>query len=307
MRLRMWFLALLVFLVQSGASSMASQSASLRCLTFNMLHGGVFSGLVGNAQELDRRFDILLEELRGFDVDVLGLQEASTGYGRGNVAERIAERLGFHFVYAPASFRLFASERLNRVTNLVMNLTEGPAIVSRFPIVSWQAYDLPRCGRFTDPRVLLCAELRTPWGVLPVCSTHTSGLPCHSESIVRITESRRGVLPLLLMGDFNAAEDSPAITALTRGAGFVDAFRLMNPGAAGRTVWQRVNVPHPTVFRRVDYLFLAPGKEVPGRVLSSRVVLNTPRQLSDGRVLWPSDHYGVLTEVQIEARTEEPG
>jgi len=223
---RLWFLLLCVFVIQRNAVSMASQPSSLRCLTFNMLHGGVFSGLIGDGQAFDRRLDILLEELRALDVDILGLQEASTGTGRGNVAARIAEGLGFHFAYAPASFRLFANERLNTVANWVMNLTEGPAIVSRFPIVSWQAYDLPRCGRFTDPRVLLCAQLRTPWGTLPVCSTHTSGLPCHTESIVRFTKNQRGSLPLLLMGDFNAPEDSPAITALTQDEGFIDAFRL---------------------------------------------------------------------------------
>ena len=304
MRLRIWFLVLCVLAAQNSAGVMASQLPSLRCLTFNMLHGGVFSGLVGDGQGLARRLEITLEELRALDVDILGLQEASTGKSRGNVAEQVAARLGFHFVYAPASFRLFASERLNTVTNWVMNLTEGPAIVSRFPIRSWQVYDLPRCGRFTDPRVLLCAELNTPWGALSVCSTHTSGLPCQTESIVGITENHRGPLPVLLMGDFNAPEDSPAITTLTQGAGFVDTFRLVNPEIAGRTVWQRVDATQPTVFRRVDYLFLAPGWKIPGRVLASRVVLNTPRKLRDGRVLWPSDHYGVLTEVQIQERAE---
>lgn len=304
MQLRIWLLFFFVIMLQNDAVSIASQPSSLRCLTFNMLHGGVFSGLVGNGQELDRRLDILLEELHGFDVDILALQEASTGNGRGTIAARIAEQLGFHFVYAPASFRLFASERLNAITNWVMNLTEGPAIVSRFPIQSWRAYDLPRCGRFTDPRVLLCAELNTPWGTLPVCSTHTSGLACHSESIVRITNKHREGLPLLLMGDFNAHEDSPAIATLTRNADFVDAFRAVNPGVAGQTVWQRVDATYPTVFRRVDYLFIAPGQKIPTQVLSSRVVLNTPRQLRDGRMLWPSDHYGVLTEVQLETRSE---
>lgn len=269
-----------------------------------MLHGGVFSGRVGNAQNLDRRLDIIFEELDALEVDIIGLQEASTGNDRGNVAERLAARLGFHFVYAPASFRLFASERLNTVASWVMNLTEGPAIMSRFPIVSWQVHDLPRCGRFTDPRILLCAELQTPWGALSVCSTHTSGLPCQTESIVRVLENHGGPLPLLLMGDFNAPEDSPAMTALTQGAGFIDTFRVVNPAVAGRTVWQQVNAAQPTVFRRVDYVLLAPGREIPGRVLASRVVLNTPQQLPDGQVLWPSDHYGVFTEVQLESRPE---
>jgi len=307
MLLHLFLLCLWVLASQGRTLAMTSRTSSLRCLTFNMLHGGVFSGLVGNAQDLDRRLEMTLEELRDLDVDILALQEASTGNDRGNMAERVAARLGFHFAYAPASFRLFASERLNSVANWVMNLTEGPAIVSRFPLKSWQAYDLPRCGRFTDPRVLLCAELNTPWGALPVCSTHTSGLSCHSESIVRLTNNHRGALPLLLMGDFNASEDSPAITALTQGGGFVDAFRLVNPGVAGLTVWQRVDAVHPTVFRRVDYLFIAPGREIPARVLSSRVVLNTPRRMEDGRALWPSDHYGVLTEVQIAAQAERPG
>jgi len=84
-------------------------------------------------------------------------------------------------------------------------------------------------------------------------------------------------------------------------------FVLMNPEDTGKTVWQQVYASQPTVFRRVDYLFIAPGREVPGRVLASRVVLNTPRQLSDGRVLWPSDHYGVLTEMRLERPVEKPG
>lgn len=304
---RIRFLLLCVLAVQSGAVSMASQSSSLRCLTFNMLHGGVFSGWVGNGQDLDHRLEIMLDELQTLEADILALQEASTGNGRGHVAERLAARLGFHMVYAPASFRLFASEGLNAVTNWVMNLTEGPAIVSRFPIVSWRAYDLPRCGRLTDPRVLLCAELHTPWGIVTVCSTHISGIPCHTEEIVRLTNSRRGALPLLLMGDFNAPENSPAITLLTRGAGFIDTFRTVNPRVVGETVWQHVYATRPTVFRRVDYVFFAPGTDIPMHVRSSRVVLNTPKQRQDGRVLWPSDHYGVFTEFHMTTPTKQPG
>jgi hypothetical protein len=51
--------------------------------------------------------------------------------------------------------------------------------------------------------------------------------------------------------------------------------------------------------RRVDFVFLLPGHVVPGRVLSSRVVLNTPGTLANGEVLWPSDHYGVLAELDV--------
>ena len=141
-----FFLSLLLPVVISS-SVMATTVPPLKCVTFNLLHGGVFSGLIGNAEDLDRRLDLVVDDLRALEVDIVGLQEALTSKGRGNVAERLATQLGFHYVYAPASFHLFANESVNAVITWVMNFTEGPAILSRFPITNWQAYDLPRCGR----------------------------------------------------------------------------------------------------------------------------------------------------------------
>jgi len=135
-------------------------------------------------------------ELRRLGVDVVGLQEASTGRGRGSVAARLADRLGFHHVYAPASSRFFGNNGIDQVIAFLLNFSEGPAIVSRFP-------------------------------------------------------------------------------------------------------WQRIEEPSPTVWRRVDYVFMVPGTQFPGRVRSSRVILDTPQRLPDGKLLWPSDHYGVLAELEI--------
>jgi len=290
-------LTLVTFTISSTA--LAGPHASFICVSFNLLHGGVFSGRTGNAQELDRRLDMVAEELQALGADIVGLQEASTSTERGNVAERLANRLGFHYVYAPASFRLFSSEWINALTSWVMNFTEGPAIISRYPITSWKAYDLPRCGRFTDPRVLLAAEIQIPGGHLHVLSTHISGDVCHAQRVKELVLSHRNAFPVLLMGDFNAVELSPAIQVLTKETGLIDTFRLKNPTAAGATVWQRVNNPLPMVSRRVDYLFLLPGTTLLGHIRSSRVVLNSPRRLPDGRMLWPSDHYAVLTEIEL--------
>jgi endonuclease/exonuclease/phosphatase family metal-dependent hydrolase len=58
----------------------------------------------------------------------------------------------------------------------VTNRTQGPAILSRFPIIAWEAQNLPRCGGVLDPRVLVYATVRTPWGDLGVASTHTTRL-----------------------------------------------------------------------------------------------------------------------------------
>ena len=142
------FFCILVGTIIMSSATWAAPSSPLRCISFNLLHGGVFSGRTGNAQDLDRRLDMVAEELQALEADIVGLQEASTSTERGNVAERLAKRLGFHYVYAPASFRLFSSEMVNALTTWVMNFTEGPAIISRFPITAWKAYDLPALWPF---------------------------------------------------------------------------------------------------------------------------------------------------------------
>ncbi len=283
----------------ASAEVLAAPPPAVRYVTLNLLHGGLLSGLTGNDQDLEGRLAVAAADLRALAVDVVGLQEASWSRQRGNVAARLAAELGFHHVSAPAAFR-------NRLVAALMNFMEGPAILSRFPIVRWESHDLPRCGRLFDPRVLLFAEVQTPWGRLSVFSTHTSGDPCHTRRVGELVQKRRGALPAVLMGDFNAVEGSPAIAALTDEAGLLDAFRLANPTAAGPTVWQRVEMPEPTVRRRVDYVFLVPGTAVPGHVLGSRVVLDAPRRLGDGGVRWPSDHYGVLAEVAVFPPTASP-
>jgi endonuclease/exonuclease/phosphatase family metal-dependent hydrolase len=273
---------------------------TVRIVTLNLLHGGVLSGLTGEDQALDERLEIVVEGLRALAPDVVGLQEASTGRRRGSVAQRLAERLGLdHHVYATSLGRLSRHPLVIRTIAGLLNFSEGPAILSRFPILDAAAYDLPRCGRTFDFRVLLAAEIATPWGPLPVFSTHTSGSPCQTARVADLVRERQGASPGILMGDFNAVEGSPAIRELTATARFVDAYRAANREATGATVWQRVDAPEPTVRRRVDYLFLAPGTHGPGRVVASRVVLDAPRRYSDGRTLWPSDHYGVLADVAL--------
>jgi endonuclease/exonuclease/phosphatase family metal-dependent hydrolase len=295
--------ALLLFSVclrpHIASAAVTEAPRTLTYVTFNLFHGGAFSGLNGNGHDLNDRLEMVAEELSTLKADVIGLQEASRGRERGHVAARLAARLGFHYVYAPANPRLFASDRFSCAIATLLNFEEGPAIVSRFPVVAWHAQELPRCGRLVESRSLLSATLATPWGPSRAFSAHTIGDPCQTRRVAEIVRGGRGPLPGVLMGDFNAVEDSPAIAAFTRDAGFIDAFRTANSDQPGMTVWQRIEEPTPTVRRRVDYIFVAPGAAVEGRVTSSRLVLNAPRNLRDGKTLWPSDHYGVAAEIEF--------
>ncbi len=292
--------------VQAEARSAMPPVRPLRVVTLNLDHGGPFSGLVGDGQHLERRLQLTVKELQELDPDIIGLQEASEGRGRGNVAARLAAQLGLQSVYAVANPQPVRNGWINRLLAFLLNFSEGPAIVSRFPIKTWEALDLPRCGRWADSRLLLHATLESPWGGLDVFSAHTLGDPCQTEQVARLVRNRRGAIPALLMGDFNATEDSPAVAAFTRNGGFVDAFRSANPSVPGLTVWQPVDAPTSRVRRRGDYVFVFPGEEYGGKVLSSRVVLNTPQPMPDGGTLWPSDHYGVLAEVEVFPPNHRP-
>jgi endonuclease/exonuclease/phosphatase family metal-dependent hydrolase len=274
-------------------------SPAVRFVTLNVLHGGPLSGWTGQDSRLEARLDLVSEALRALAPDVVALQEASWSRDRGEVASRLAGRLGLNHVYAPSSMRLFDTGWLNRAAAAFMDFSEGPAILSRFPIVRSETHKLPRCGRWFDPRVLLFAEVATPGGLLPVFSTHTSGHACHAEAVAALVRERQGNLPGVLMGDLNAVESSAAIRGLVMAVGLVDAFRAVHPDAPGSTVWQPVTVPERRAFRRVDYVFVAPGRLFPGAVLESRVVVDTPGRLPDGSALWPSDHYGVLADLTV--------
>jgi len=294
-----WAVVALVAALWSPAFA-AEAPVVIRVVSFNVLHGGPWSGFTGDGQRLERRLELVAEGLAELRPDIVALQEASVSRRLGNVPARLAERLGLHHVYAPATSHVFGDGLLSRLVVGALGFHEGSAILSRFPIAAWDVHTLPRCDRYLDPRIVVRARLATPWGDLDVFSAHTSRDPCQVRRVAEIVGLHRNGFPSLLMGDFNNVETSAVIRALTEEAGFVDTYRRANPGARGVTVWQRVDAPVATASRRVDYVFLVPGLRVAGGIRASRVILDTPHRFADGSVLWPSDHYGVFTEVELD-------
>ena len=275
-----------------------SQAESIRVVTFNVLHGGPWSGLIGNGADLDERLEIVVEQLAALRPDVVALQEASVGGKRGNVAERLGRALGFEWIHAPTTSQVFGIGWLDRAITSAIRFDEGPAVLSRFPIVGSDIVALPRCANRLFPRVLLRVEVRTPHGPLDFYSTHTSRDDCQLRRVAELVGARRGPLPSIVAGDFNTRESADAYTELL-GVGFVDAFRAVNPGATGSTSRQQVHAARSTVAHRIDFVFVVPGANGVSRVLESRVVLDVPRRRADGTMLWSSDHYGVLAVIEI--------
>ena len=201
--------------------------------------------------------------------------------------------------------------------------TMGNALLSHFPIVDSQQVLLPNpMGHET--RSLLFALCQTPHGLQPVLVTHLdwqlhlSHVRCLQVSFIvdKLEEwlaphrqAGADLLPVILMGDFNAEPASDEIrflrgyhalpsatTGQLRGTYFNDALQFVG-GDTGPT-FARDNVfavREREPDRRLDYIFVQLadrfGRGLP--LTGRRCFLNA----QDG--IHPSDHYGVLTDLQI--------
>jgi endonuclease/exonuclease/phosphatase family metal-dependent hydrolase len=293
-----WLVALAAMLAFSPVTHAAAEP--IRVLTFNLLHGGPVAAVTGDGERLEDRLGIVVAELRRLQPDVIALQEASIGSRRGHVAQRLARELGYYAAHASTTERIFKHALLSRLAVGLIDFSEGPAVLSRWPIVARDVVQLRRCGRPLNSRLIVGVSVDAPNGLLQILSTHSSGDACQLSQIEQVARERRTVLPSVLMGDFNASEGDPSLAALKRA--FVDAFRAVNPDEPGFTDLQQTDAATATVSQRYDYIFVVPGARGPGAVLTSRVVLNAPRRYADGTMLWPSDHYGVLAELELTTR-----
>jgi len=156
-----WAVVALVAALWSPAFA-AEAPVVIRVVSFNVLHGGPWSGFTGDGQRLERRLELVAEGLAELRPDIVALQEASVSRRLGNVPARLAERLGLHHVYAPATSHVFGDGLLSRLVVGALGFHEGSAILSRFPIAAWDVHTLPRCDRYLDPRIVVRARLATP-------------------------------------------------------------------------------------------------------------------------------------------------
>lgn len=284
---------------ESAADS--NQPVQLRVLTYNLLHDGPWSGFFENGTFLEQRLEMTIQELRRLQPDVIALQEASDSRRHGNVPQRIADALGYQLVFAPATERIFGIRSLDRLIISALGFKEGPAILSRYPIIASEVYDLPRCRYRLDPRILLRAEIDTPDGSVQVFSAHTSkGDECQLQRVGELLREHRGNGRAILMGDLNTGEQSQVLTGWQKEPGFIDVFRAANPGVSGGTVWQNIHVEQPMADRRVDFIFLLDGMTGNRSVVrSSHLAFEHPGRLPNGAALWPSDHRGVLADIEF--------
>jgi endonuclease/exonuclease/phosphatase family metal-dependent hydrolase len=103
----------------------------------------------------------------------------------------------------------------------------------------------------------------------------------------RLIVARRtiaGPFPAVVMGDFNAPEDSEVVDVL-RAAGFRDSFRVVHPDETDVATLHHYRTPDPS--RKIDYILC----DDHWKVLDAAIV----RQPAAGRL--PSDHFPVVADL----------
>jgi endonuclease/exonuclease/phosphatase family metal-dependent hydrolase len=264
------------------------------------------------------RLSLIRRELEALDADVVGLQEVMRLVNPGTYeplspehdqAAEIATGLGYEIAYAPAA-------------DYGNGLFMGNAVLSRFPILETRAERLPDAGS-GEGRSLLYALLAAEAGRLPMFVTHFNWRLDHgyvrleqaifvAARIEALAPVRPGYLPPILVGDLNAGPEADEIRYLSghsvqRGKSvcFADAWVYGGDGTPGYT-FDRKNdyaCKNREPPRRIDYIFVrGPDAELRGEPLRTKVVFATPEPGPSGAV-WPSDHFGLFSEIAIEPRS----
>jgi endonuclease/exonuclease/phosphatase family metal-dependent hydrolase len=274
------------------------------------------------------RLGLIRSELRRLDPDVIGLEEVLRQVPDGadpdgawiaregaeadpgaDQASAIGAGSHPHIAYA-------------RAADYGNGLAFGNALASRHPILEHGALRLP--GVETgETRCVLYALVQHPIGLLPVFVLHLNWKLHHGSVRLRqvralcdfvkerapIDESR---LPPVIMGDFNAEPDSDEIRFLRglatvegKSVYFADAWVYGGDGTPGYT-FDRKNrfaaVAHEPP-RRIDYIFVrGPDTKMRGEPTKTRLAFATRVPTPDGD-LWASDHFGLVTDLSVEAKS----
>src|SRR3989338_352825 len=153
---------------------------------------------------VDGKFDQIAGFLKTANADIIGLQEAQTDDPELNVVGFL-NGLGYKHVFAPV--QKFWGEK---------NWHDGPAIISKYDIVSSKIYMLSE----TKPRTAVRADIKIGDKILHVFSTHLVHTHQQESELQNgQTENLIKLLPYdrtIVVGDFNAIPGSATIEAMAK-------------------------------------------------------------------------------------------
>lgn len=264
----------------------------LKVVTFNIRYGNAQDG----PDRWDSRRHIVLETIRGFDADVLGLQEA-LAFQADEIAEALPE-------YGMISTCRDDGQRRGEACPILYRRDRFEAIDSGTFWFS-QTPETPGSRHWgnTLPRICTWALLRDRaagerFYVYNLHLDHESQ-PSRLKSLELLAEriSRRSPqAPFVVMGDFNIQLDNPAMRALLGepdgGLQLADSWKLAHPGETPVATFHKfTGQPSPNA-GKIDHILVSQDTPV--------IDAGIERRSFDGR--WPSDHFPVCATINLYAK-----
>jgi endonuclease/exonuclease/phosphatase family metal-dependent hydrolase len=249
-----------------------------------------------------RRAEMLKREIGSLAPAVIALQEVDGIDDRRNQAAEILGPLGYEVRFDPRPGR--------------SDFEWGMAIAARHALGELEVKELPHGGvavasrlTYGDRQLWFCSACPLGWW-------QNQEIQREEECMVLdewLTDlAAADELPPVIGGDFDATPDAASIRFLTglqsldgRSTHWVDAFAVAGDGSPGYT-WSSANpfmAPSAAStfaasqhHRRIDYVFVgSPFKWKPGIVVRSAAVV-----LKESGDIAPSDHYGVLADLDLD-------
>lgn len=243
-----------------------------------------------------RRQRAIADVLVALRPDVVGLQESWAGHGTSQ-AEELAAATSLRWAFASPSFPPPPLPPESRDQD---GVEMGVALLSRWPVQEVREHRLPATRR--EPPVALHATLAHPVGPLHVVVACLEWEPAFVDDRSAQTKALAaivtdpgldGPLPVLLLGDLNAAPDAREIGVLTDV--MVDAWAAAGSGEGVTLASDNPHVrdsPPEHLDRRIDYVLARPGRAGDGVAVRAAFVVDVPV----GGV-FGSDHHPVVADV----------
>jgi endonuclease/exonuclease/phosphatase family metal-dependent hydrolase len=270
----------------------------LRVLTLNIWH---------REAPWEQRRELIRRGLLELQPDIIALQEVlelRVGDTLQSQAEELLRGSGYRYVFGAAQ-------------TVGPGFQFGNVIAAKVPLHDHEVVALP--GEETgETRSVVFARVETQFGHVPVFVTHLNWKLHHGsvrlrqlQRIVEFIDARAPVgetFPAILLGDLNAEPESDEIRFLRgfatldgKSVFFADAWAYGGDGGPGFTFDRRngyaARSHEPP--RRIDYIFVrGPDSAWRGEPLTTRIVFDAAE---DG--VWPSDHFGLYSELSTRAET----
>jgi hypothetical protein len=246
----------------------------------------------------EARLQALITELKAFDPDIVGFNEASWTRAHGSAVSRLQKELKMEAQYLRANPQFPLATSREDAEELVKKagFEEGELILvkgSRFPILRSTPHLLnPKTSESGEVRAALHVVVKGPAGVgeIDIFITHLTGggdavRQSQAANFAVWVRTNRGRGPAIVMVGQSDPTATPSYE-LFKNVGLTDVFGTKPIVTCCRT---SVIGEQPPVTARSDYLMTS--KWFPE---STRVFGDEPVLMADGRKLYISDHNGLM-------------